>query len=662
MKFNLFLIFALLSINSYADLNGNLEIIPNTPIKATDVNTKFDDINNELMKFYLSPTSSFDQVNKGEVIRQSYFTDQRAKLPQEVNVIETVSFTPLISTNLINSFFNDIKVAISQFFKNNFIAPDHTSDLNNTTISAQDIFYGKRRILFKDLPNDQVKLTGANWAQQNTLSGDYYALTADGTNQFVEIDFYGTGISLLSAPVDGFRPANVFLYDFDNNQYNSTPDFSNIDTSSNNVAQRNIGEINKIIPLFKDLERKWHRIKIVSIGNAFAFYGVEIQNNMNINYLTDGISSQGGRVIIYEENNLLKKSVINVDSTSLYLSNTDHSNEEVSEILNIRDFGVGSSEDFLNAGTSRIERGYVRSDGTTSLMGNSGVSNAIDGVDQYFISTNESNRYLTLTFKGSGIDLVSDDGQDGFSLTTEAFIDGNSVGNPKPTTIDGQTTIPIASGLPYGTHTLHIINSSPVGEGSFYISDFIIYKPKEPVYNGNKIADYNILAQYQVRSGTGVYDISPGVIRKSFLKEVSLRNGSWTRDLSPQLYSAGFAVGSQNNSFFHDFRSQIYGTGFELRFRGDAAQPSDAKILIDGVELNQTNFPGLTIQSNGDGINLDYISGNVDLRAPGDRNGTSITVSGLPLDHHIIEFNKPAGAVSRFSIEAIDVITPIDIN
>jgi len=343
-----------------------------------------------------------------------------------------------------------------------------------------------------------------------------------------------------------------------------------------------------------------------------------------------------------------------------FLTNTDHSNEEILKKINFREFGAQRADDFSTLGGSSSNRIFTLDDGTTTLTGSNVTVLTVNGVE--FLAASGNGNYTIITFTGTGLDIVRNDGGTGSTNPNSAvLIDGINVGNISLVRSNITRIEKICSGLPYGTHTVRI--SNPSASGLFWpqFSDFIIYQPKKPTLPAGAIelADYNVMANYVqvLNPNPGIPGrISSGVMRKMVGSREASFNGTWTLSLD-----IGFSSGNFNRTTTATNYAEyvFYGTGVDVRlFIGNGA--NNFTFSIDGnsnLSSYTTNYSGA-----GTGLTFTNTTGVLSGTAAGYANydAAVFSVSGLSLGKHTIRVTQNASI--QLCIDTFDIITPIHVN
>jgi hypothetical protein len=272
----------------------------------------------------------------------------------------------------------------------------------------------------------------------------------------------------------------------------------------------------------------------------------------------------------------------------------------------------------------------------------------------YAISPNTTADFFTITFVGTGLDVMYTPGGLGGTLSTYTVsVDG---GTAASITFNSALTsfakLSVASGLPYGTHTVKFICTA-LGTTRVYWSNFIIYGPSKPAIPAGSVelADYYVLGNYAASSVATVGFMPPGVLRKVLAVREALYTGTWSIGLDAANFESGASTqaGASSSSVSYTF----FGTGFEWS-QFVFTNAMNATYSIDG----STNFSGFTTSL------LQTSSGLSFTASTGVLNGTSaasgrirLLVSGLSLGLHTIKFTTNNS--NQHYAECLDIITPV---
>ncbi|CAB4125818.1 hypothetical protein UFOVP53_240 [uncultured Caudovirales phage] len=517
-----------------------------------------------------------------------------------------------------------------------------------------------------DSKDSRIRFIGV-WTQTSAASGSQ--IYSASVVSYAEIIFYGTGLNLLTVNDSALNYSYGITVD---GGVESTLAASGI---SNILSNRNYNP-NTLTNITSGLTLGWHTVKIRPTNASYTLYfsSIEILNqrtdlavlagvayggakqetlaSLSTSAFNAGVTgARGARVVKYLQNNVISQAVTSVNAAAAYMISTDHTNEEVVRKINFREFGAQRSDDFSTLSTLRAAV-FTLDDGTTTLIGDSAV-----GTDGVGVAGNGTGNFVTLTFVGTGLDIIS-----GIvaTATSQILIDGISVAasNLYFNTIG---TWKICSGLPYGTHTVKFLNTSNATSPRF--NDFIIYQPKKPSIPSGavEISDYNVMADFITSSSSANGFVPVGTLRKELSVRESTLTGTWGMaiDGASGLFESGWSnaatVAASTVSY------TFYGTGFEWRGIGASTQVNNATLTIDTLAPNTTNFPTsvTSLLQTSTGATFTASTG-VLAGTNAANNKMRIQVSGLALGLHTIKWttNSTAG----FYCDAIDVITPIHIN
>lgn len=526
------------------------------------------------------------------------------------------------------------------------------------------------------VPNDQygqVRFVGA-WKGNVDATGNYVfsALTTD----YLEVTFYGTGLNLLSSLATA---TYTFQYSVDGG---STNTFFN--TAVTGVLSGKQYTPNQVIPVVAGLALGIHTVKISATTSVTASLNVcgfdflnessSVRTNSGIAYnagqkITTAAQSalaynaavtgtRGGRVIVYQKSDgSIAQAFQAVNASSATLTSADHTNEEIARTFYPREFGAGRTDDF-SLTNSAASRAFTLEDGTTTLVTSGARFDLQNGYEAVALNTNGD--WISITFVGTGLDIVEQNESNGGSDTYNIQIDGGST-IALPTA--GSTLVrqvKLVSGLPYGTHTVRI-NRVSVATWTLKILKLMVYQPKKPAIPSGamELADYNVLANFVANTVSGAGNVSAsgiatGVLRKSKTREFVF-TGTWgVNQIDALNYLDGWDIDA--NSSGASVSYTFFGTGVEYRFPVIPSLNPNFTISIDG----STNLSGFTTNfyaSNSTGVSFNAATGTVTGTVSGQSDGAGISISNLPLGVHTIKMTT--NAATRQFIDCLDVITPI---
>lgn len=527
----------------------------------------------------------------------------------------------------------------------------------------------------------QIRFVGS-WTSPSNIYGTGPGSAADNTS-YIEITFYGTGLNLLLA-----ASANVYNYvysvDGGSESANFIPAFSTV------ISGRNYAD-NTVVSVVSGLSLGIHTVKIRenTITAANVVYGVEIINQVSagsnlvsvnpgivynqgqksaltaqsqVSYNSAVTGTTGGRVVEYITAAGTRGQAFTQNASSpSYLTSASHTNEEQIRTYHFREFGAsrnptGTQDDFslfANAGT--YNAAFTLDDGVTTLAANSiGLATGTPGVSINLASTS----FLTLTFVGTGIDvwMYGQNGTAGTSPTFNILIDGTTIngGSASYSLNAAPTLVKIASGLPYGTHTVKFAKLTG-GTVDLAINKFVIYQPKTPSIPSGavQVGSYNVLANY-VQSATvdGYTYQSQGVISKMNIREYvyvgtfSFQSGT----VVPSLFS-GWRVQGSSGGAGDNVSYTFFGTGIEFdTFQGGTG------VGTFTVQMDGANYTGAMTLT---GLTTGW-SWNTGTSTLSSTTGGTIkaSITGLSLGVHTIKYTHASGA-SNMEVPAFHVITPI---
>lgn len=527
--------------------------------------------------------------------------------------------------------------------------------------------------VFNDKFN-QVRFVGTS-TSTNGVVGQYILQK---TNDYVEVIFYGTGLNILLAIASGTFDLRVSV--------DGASEGSNVwpsATSSGILNSRNYSP-NVLVNVASGLSLGLHTIKIRTAndnaGGGISHNGFEILSETTSLRVAPGtiikgkyknslsalqtiafdsifesgtLGVRGGCVLTYLKNNgTVAKAVTPTDATALFLTNASHVNEEVVRTHHFREFGAGRSDDFSTLSTTSTNRTFTLDDGTTTLFGSAVVVPTVN--NNTGLGFNSTGSFITFTFVGTGLDLISNRAPQVGVFTINVSIDGGaSVGNIIETNFTSNLssqTIKICSGLPYGTHTVKLTVSGTYSTN--YVTEyFVVYAPKKPVLpvGSIELAQYYNMANYVANTSQGVDFIGTGVIKKVNTREFTYV-GTWAiSGLGANTSTTGSNVNSSTLTNY--LQMPFYGTGFEWRWIAPGAGCTYT-VSVNG----STNLSGFTTSVYGTGASLVAATGVLTVTASG-LNGNGVRVSGLPLGLNTVRITFTSG--SSFNHDSFDIVTPI---
>lgn len=529
--------------------------------------------------------------------------------------------------------------------------------------------------------NDQyglIRFVG-NWININDSNG--VAANTQSTGDYVEITFYGTGINLLTQV---YLNASTDL----RVSVDGGAEGSNIFLSSNSPIFGRNYNTNQAISMASGLSLGIHTVRLRQAGGTYRTYGFEVigsaaaSSSVTVNpgqisvggmpgptlasassfaYNAPVTGTRGGRVIVYSTaTGSIAQAWRAVNPSAAFLTNADHTNEEVARVYHPREFGAGRSDDFSRMPSSGANvAAFTLEDGTTTLTASRSRMGVIGGYDMLAVGfQSTANDFVVFTFVGTGLDIMhveaaSNSTPDSFTYS----IDGAAA----QTLLTTGSTVPvvqkIVSGLPYGTHTLRITrsNTNPLN-WDYGIIKFIVYQPKKPTLPAGavELADYNVMADYVANSVQGNENLGVGVLRKLSTREFVYRGTFLTPTLTVASGATG-PVGGWNvngQTAGNAVEYTFFGTGAEVRFSIPGTTGLNATISVDG----SSNLSGYTTSFYGTGVNFTPSTGIV-TTGTANTYAAGVSIRNIPLGVHTVRFAYNSG--SYFSLEALDIITPV---
>jgi hypothetical protein len=541
-------------------------------------------------------------------------------------------------------------------------------------VLLQNEFGASGEPIYSVLNDDRglIRCVGGDWASgQNTFGTFIYGSII---GDYIEVTFYGTGLNLLVASASGSRDFRVSI--------DGGSESSNICPVNYAIIEGRGYNANIILPVTSGLSLAIHTVKIRLLSSNLPITNFEILNsnatgliNINpgigyingqktVNTSTDSIgynkdvsgntiltNGKGGRIVRYlSDNDSISHVYTTVPLSPSYLTNTNHTNEEVARTYYPREFGAGRStgDDFSLMGTTNVAgAAFTLDDGTTTLV----AANARQGAVAFGIDVMATTGFLTFTFVGTGLDVyLACDG--GPRQITSIQIDGAASIGSISMLASTQGNYKICSGLPYGTHTVKFTTTYSTATPAF--NKFIVYQPLKPILPSStvEVCDYNIVADYNGTTATtssylGNNENPVGIINKINAREL-IYVGTWNMDMD---------VTSETRGGWRAF-SSISGDYFQYTFFGT------------GVNLHLSQFAtagGATLSITIDGSAAAGGVGRVNITNNGSGNYTQafgssgfpcrVEFTGLALGIHTIKVTKTN--IYTSGVQSVDVITPI---
>ena len=510
-----------------------------------------------------------------------------------------------------------------------------------------------------------MRFVGAGWTSTvNTYGNQVFTIN---TTDYCEVTFYGTALNLLTV--------NAASMDVRATVDGGTEGGNLLSTSPSTVIGARNYAPNQILSVVSGLSLGVHTVKLRNNNAAgYTLNGFEILNtnsttslsinkgkvfgNQSVNTLlanalsaynsgfeTGSLGTKGGHALIYlKSDGTVGKAITAANTSQLFLTSADHTNEEASRIYHFREFGAGRADDFtaITIG-STSNFAFTLDDGTTSLVAAVTAIQIINGVEGIVANGGNS---VTITFVGAGLDIFQSHGTT--SRLLNVFVDGNSVGIIQASAIMKKSAV--VSGLPYGSHTVRLLSDATVGGPAIF--KFIVYQPKKPSIptGAIELADYNVMADC-LQNASSVRDtVASGVLRKSGLREHTYV-GTWAPSIDPNNFSSGWNLQTSTSGAYFEYT--FFGTGFDLRGLVNTGAASNVTLLVDGVNLSSyptsfvsTSITGLSFSSAGVLTGTASIIGQISMRC-----------SGIPLGKHTLRVTN--NNTSFWYSDVLDIITPI---
>lgn len=533
-----------------------------------------------------------------------------------------------------------------------------------------------------------------NWVNFAGTSGMYVRTATQ--NDTVEITFYGTGLQIgvyldnaawdVRATVDGgAEGANFFpgtststiLSARNYNGNNTLNVVSGLTLGYHTVRLRNAAAAAGIYLQFIQILNESSQLAVSPGTYLRGGRRVSLSTLQNLafdsSFESGSVTADGGRVLVYlKPDGTIGKSATPV-GTQLNLTAANHTNEEIIQTLHPREFGAGRSDDFSTLTSSSSTRTFTLEDGTTCLQSNGcALADTPNGV---YTTAGTTNR-LTLTFVGTGLDVLTQNLNTGSTVQYNVTVDGSAIGNYSlGTQPQAARVVKIVSGLPYGTHTVTFTNNSGAVNGPGIVR-FLVYGPRKPALpaGATELAEYFTVASYTPNTTAGATTIARGVIRRQITqREAVYVNGTggttdWTIAIDGAAPSGFTTYTDRQNAYVE---ATFWGEAFEFRFNGASDGTSTATLSLNGNTLNTTNFRinGTGTPTFGDITTSFYGGGSVSFNATtgvltmtqaSGQQGCGFRVSGLARSRYTFRATQSATVAPRFLYaSALDVVTPI---
>lgn len=515
--------------------------------------------------------------------------------------------------------------------------------------------------------HDQVRFYGVWTPISIDATGQ---CTSCGTAAIMEVTFYGTGLNILV--VNDGNAGRSLKAGVDGAAVGA--ELTSLAGNSNILNSRGYSP-NQVIVAASGLSLGMHTVKLLC--TAMRIYGFETVvvsgsspsvlqlpsgtsfvggkklsktsltvDSYNSNFESGTLGTRGGHVVVYQKSDgSIGKAVQPTDAAAAFMSSANHANESVIRSYGPREFSGGRTDDFSAPGT--ILRTFNLEDNCTSLTTNSGTIFTYSGFQEGLI-TNLINDQWTLTFVGTGIDLLFAVDSSFAGRTFHILVDGTQVAT-NTTAAQNVNVMKIASGLPYGSHTVRLVETGAGNASPPALVRAIVYGPSKPSIPAGavELADYYVVANYSsanTDSFTNGHFVSAGVISKSVIREATYQGASWTTG-NGSTNRHGWSTSGSTTGDFVTFT--FYGTGFEF----GAAISTTATVI---VAIDGTNYTGAATTTLTSGSSS-WTPGTSTWQLA---NNERLTVTGLALGLHTVKFSKGATG-PNFQPIFFDAITPI---
>jgi len=512
---------------------------------------------------------------------------------------------------------------------------------------------------------NQIRLAG-NWSMVTNDQG--FSASSTTVDDYMEVVWFGTALNLLVYQGSGTGDFRVSI--------DGGAESANLYVANSTALDaRGYGK-NTLVTVIGGLTLGLHTAKIrigASTSNGLRVYGVELINQSttltvatgtairgkyenslsaiaipayNSTFESGVLGTRGGNVVVYIKNdNTIAKALTPTNAAQANLTSADHTNEEQIRAYHPREFGANRADDFSTANGTGLARGFTLDDAVTTLNSSSGIIDQalIATLPEAFCIATGTTNFATFTFVGSGLDLLIVN--DASARTVSVTVDGVSIGNITSSgTVSGLSLAKVVSGLPFGTHTVRLTNSSAAVK-TFGIVNFIVYAPKKPVTPANavELGQYYLTADHAATYDTNSSDsIASGVIGKVSVREFQYIGANWAVQALTTTHGRwGFHTSPlANNSQTSEV--PFWGTGVVVECENNGV---GFNIYIDGV-LNATGaVSGAT--NGGGGL---YTGSGVWSR---------VTFTGLSLARHTVRVERIGGGGGFFRFTGVYAITPI---
>jgi len=519
---------------------------------------------------------------------------------------------------------------------------------------------------------NQVRFVG-QWAKVIDVNGIYIGCTAAITN-YIEYTFFGTGVNILGiyntasknqvVSIDGAAEgANIVPASTTNplasRQYRALQAIniaSGLTLGRHTVKIRN-NTASEIIA-FEGFDVIGHATQLATNPGSYyakgAKYSLPLQSvtSYNTDFESGVLGTKGGRVVRYlYPSGVIAKALTPTDTTTLTLTSTNHTNEEVLRKYNFREFGSGRSDDFstLTAAVGASSRVFTLEDGCTTLTSN-GRADQQGG--ECLALDNATTNHMTLQFVGTGLDIVVKN--DATLRTATLFIDGTSSGtiSHTGTSLTPLNVVKLCSGLPYGQHSVRIQGvATPT---TFGVTDFIVYGPKKPTVPATAVEldEYFLTGDFVTPSSASEGFVPGGAIRNACGRGV-LYSGTINAISVNVNNDCGLEIITSASGTYADY--EFFGTGISLKLLYNLSAAVGNTISIDG----NTNLSGFTtaLVQTGSGLTFTPSTGVINGTSSGSQR-VRLTITGLTPGRHKVRVLNTVGSNNTY-FDCMDVITPV---
>jgi hypothetical protein len=515
--------------------------------------------------------------------------------------------------------------------------------------------------------DDMLRFIG-NWITQTGANGSYVSTTSGAANgEAVEITFYGTELNLLTVTGNGNERSVAVTID----GVASGTLIWDLSTNSGIMNSRGYATYS-MVNVARDLSLGIHTIRLTqNNGTNLHVYGFEVVTNAtsympatttygtkklqvsagsftyNSGFESGTLAGRGGHVLVYQKSDgSIGRALTPTRASAAYLTSTDHGTEETR-----REYYLGEFLSISFGGPTESQT-TILDDNSTSVQGRF-LARANPGNNVHCFTINTSGS-IFITFVGVGLDIIRADTANAAVDSCQVYIDRTLVGTLSSTGSTLSRIEKIASGLPYGTHTVEIrLNVAATANRPGFVG-FRVYTPATPSLpaGAQALARYFILANFVSNNLHQAFSVSTGVIRKTYHRE-AFYNGTFTQVNYNYGNSGSFYFGATANDSYGEIT--FYGSGFEFRSYADDSDVNFA-FTVDGFALN-AGPNGASSKAIFSSAGLAFSAAGV-VTGTGDQGTWMVRVTNLPQGFHKLRVTRQVGSAVSMLFDCVDVITP----